>query len=63
MIKLRILICDDDEKVLNSLKVMTEDILNQIILYKDIQIETFSTTYDLMDFVHAFLNIRKEFLR
>lgn len=48
---MRILICDDDKKVLDSLKIMTEDILKQLMPYKDIDVEIFSTVYDLLDYL------------
>lgn len=50
-INLIILICDDDEKVLDSLKKMTEEIFKQFTPRKDLDIETFSTTYDLLDYL------------
>lgn len=48
---MRILICDDDKKTLGSLKEMTEDILKQHVEYGDIYVETFTTTYDLMEYL------------
>lgn len=45
------LICDDDEGVLISLKEMLENILSQQIDKKDIHILTFKTTYDMMDYL------------
>lgn len=48
---MRILICDDDERALNSLKEMTEDILKQHMGQNDIYVETFVTSYDLTEYL------------
>lgn len=48
---MRILICDDDENALDSLKEMTEGVLGQHIVHDDIYVETFTTTYDLTEYL------------
>lgn len=50
---MRILICDDDEKTLSSLKEMTENILKQHMAHDNIYVETFTTTYDLTEYLEG----------